>query len=107
MWLLILASLLLISLAPVDSRVTTVRIYCSTPNGEVLYLTEEIPHGTTSYTIKDVHGGMTPLKSFNVYGAPNGHIIREAHGYMFIAQDNILWYSEPFALSGGSPIQTS
>lgn len=80
----------------VDSRVTTVRIYCSTPNGEVLYLTEEIPHGTTSWTIKDVHGGMTPLKSFNVYGAPNGHIIRQAHGYMFIAQDNILWYSEPF-----------
>lgn len=80
-----------------DSRVDRVRIYCSTPNGEVLYLVEEIPHGTTSWTIKDVHGGITPLKSFNVYAAPNGHIIRQAHGYMFIAQDNILWYSEPFA----------
>lgn len=79
-----------------DSRVDRVRIYCSTPNGEVLYLVEEIPHGTGSYTIADIHGGITPLKSFNVYRAPNGHIIREAHGYMFIAQDNILWYSEPF-----------
>lgn len=79
-----------------DSRVSTVRIYCSTPNGEVLYLVEEIAHGTTTYTIQDVHGGITPLKSFNVYGAPSGQIIRQAHGYMFIAQDNILWYSEPY-----------
>lgn len=80
-----------------DSRVDRVRIYCSTPNGEVLYLVEEIPHGTSSYTIQDVHGAITPLKSFNVYQAPNGHIIREGHGYLFIAQDNILWYSEPYA----------
>lgn len=80
-----------------DSRVVTTRIYCSTPNGEVLYLVEEIPHGTTSWSIADVHAATTPLKSFNVYPAPTGHIIRESHGYMFIAQDNILWYSEPFA----------
>lgn len=80
-----------------DPRVDRIRIYCSTPNGEVLYLVEEIPHGSSSHLIFDVHGGITPLKSFNVYRAPNGHIIREAHGYMLIAQDNILWYSEPFA----------
>ncbi|MBT8449657.1 MAG: hypothetical protein KJO69_08200, partial [Gammaproteobacteria bacterium] len=78
-----------------DSRVNRVRIYCSTPNGEVLYLIHEIDHGITSSTIQDVHGAITPLKSFNVYPAPNGQIIREGHGYMFIAQDNILWYSEP------------
>lgn len=81
----------------VDPRVTQVRIYCSTPNGEILYYVESIPVGTSSWTIADVHGGMTPLKSFNVYAAPKGQIIRQAHGYMYIAQDNILWYSEPFA----------
>lgn len=79
-----------------DSRVTDVRIYCSTPNGEILYLQDSITNGTTTYDIDGVTG-VTPLKSFNVHPAPNGHIIREAHGYMFIAQENILWYSDPFS----------
>lgn len=86
-----------------DSRIVSIRIYCSTPNGEVLYLVETIPNGTTSWRIADVHGATTPLKSFNVYPAPNGHIIRYAHGRMFIAQDNILWYSDPFAYEWWRP----
>ena len=80
-----------------DSRVNRVRVYCSTPNGEVLYLIAELANGTSSYTITDVSQGVTPLKSFNVYQAPKGQIIRYAHGRMWIAQDNILWFSEPFS----------
>jgi len=86
-----------------DSSVDRVRVYCSTPNGEVLYLVDELPHPVASFTIFAVHGGMTPLKSFNVYQAPNGHLIRYAHGRMLIAQDNILWYSEPFAYEWWKP----
>ncbi len=80
-----------------DSTVDRVRIYCSTPNGEILYLQGEITNGTSTYTIGDTYSYVTPLKSFNVYPAPTGHIIRYAHGRLWIAQDNILWYSEPFA----------
>ena len=80
-----------------DSRVNSVRVYSSTPNGEVLYLVGEIPNGTSSYTIRDVSGAVTPLKSFNVYQAPNGQILRFAHTRMWIAQDNILWFSEPYS----------
>lgn len=86
-----------------DSRVTKIRVYCSTPNGEILYLVDTISHGTSSWIIKDVHGAITPLRSFNVYPAPNGHILKYAHGYMFIAQDNILWYSEPYAVEWWKP----
>lgn len=89
-----------------DSRVTHVRIYCTTPNGEVLYLVETVPHGTVNWSIADVHGAITPLKTFNVYQAPNGHIIRYGHGRLFIAQDNILWYSEPYAFDWWKPHQS-
>lgn len=80
-----------------DSSVKSVRIYCSTPDGEVLYLQGEVVNGTSTYTIGDAVSKVTPLKSFNVYPAPTGQIIRYAHGRIWIAQDNILWYSEPFA----------
>lgn len=80
-----------------DTRVNRIRIYASTPNGEVLYLIQELPSSTNSFTLDDVSNAITPLKSFNVHRAPNGHIIREAHGHLFIAQDNILWYNEPFS----------
>lgn len=86
-----------------DSTVNRIRIYCSSPNGEILYLVDELPHGTSSFTIMDVYGGITPLRSFNVYSAPHGHIIREAHARMWIAQDSILWYSEPFSYEWWKP----
>ncbi len=86
-----------------DATVDRVRVYCSTPNGEMLYLVEELPHPTSTFTIFNVHDGMTPLQSFNVFEAPRGHIIRYAHGRVLIAEDNILWYSEPFAYEWWKP----
>lgn len=89
--------------ASTDSTVEKIRVYCSTPNGEILYLVEELPHPTSSFTIFDMYGAITPLKSFNVYTAPNGHIIRYAHGRLLVAQDDVLWYSEPFAYEWWKP----
>lgn len=80
-----------------DSNITGVRIYCTTPNGEVLYLQDTVANGITSYTITGVRESVTPLKSFNIFKAPSGQILRHAHGRMWIAKDNILHYSEPFA----------
>ncbi len=86
-----------------DSTVDRVRIYCSTPNGMVLYLVDTIAHGVSSFKIADVIGGVTPLQSFNVYDAPYGQIIRLAHGRLWIAQDDILWYSEPYSYEWWKP----
>jgi len=32
-----------------------------------------------------------------MYPAPRGHIVRYAHSRMFVASDNILWFSSPFS----------
>jgi len=67
-----------------ESTITKIRIYCSTPNGQTLYLVGEIPNSDGSFTIGDVHTtGVTPLKSFNMYPAPKGDIIRYFKGRSF------------------------
>ena len=80
-----------------DSNVDRIRVYASTPNGEVLYLADEIPNGTSTHYLGDVWGAVQPLLSFNMYPAPRGHIVKYAHGRTWIAADNILWYSSAFS----------
>ena len=94
------SAIVLNNIQPSDSHeIIGVRIYCSTPNGEVQYLLGQIPVNTTTYTITSVHSeGVTPLKSFNMYPAPNGEIVRYFKGRMWIADGNLLWYSSPFSL---------
>lgn len=83
-----------------ENNITKIRIYCSTPNGETLYLVGEIPNSDGSFSIGDVHTtGVTPLKSFNMYPAPKGDIIRYYRGRMWIADDKVLWYSSPFSFN--------
>lgn len=83
-----------------ESTITKIRIYCSTPNGQTLYLVGEIPNSDGSFTIGDVHTtGVTPLKSFNMYPAPKGDIIRYFKGRMWIADGNVLWYSSPYSFN--------
>lgn len=79
-----------------DPLVDRIRIYCSTPDGETLYLVDEVFNGSSTYTIVDVTSAMLPLQRFNYKPAPAGQIVRFAHQRAFIAQDNILWYSEPY-----------
>jgi len=80
-----------------DPRVTHVNIYCSTPNGEVLYFIGRVVNGISSTTITSIRHGVLPLKSFNVFPAPTGHIIRYAHSRLWIAQGSTLWYSDPLS----------
>lgn len=80
-----------------DSTVDKVNIYVSTPDGEVLYLDRDYPNGTSSITITSVTNGVLPLPSFNMSPPPKGQIVREAHGRAFVAQDNVLWFSEPYS----------
>jgi hypothetical protein len=94
------SSIVLTDIKPsTDSEIQSIRIYCSTPNGETQYLLGQVPVNTTTYTITSVHSeGVTPLKSFNMFPAPKGDIIRYFKGRLWIAQGNVLWYSSPFSL---------
>lgn len=80
-----------------DPLVTHVRIYTSTPDGEVLYLLTEVANGTTTYTIQNVSSAVVPLLSFNRKPAPAGHLAVFAHNRAFIAQDNVLYFSDPYS----------
>lgn len=40
-----------------------------------------------------------PLDTRMYYPPPIGHLLMAAHGRMHVAQDNIIWYSEPLAYS--------
>src|SRR5690606_18535746 len=66
-----------------------------TQNGSELYY-----HGTGSfgstYVISDQSGLINPLRTFNLYPPPFGSIIKFYKGRLYIAQANVLWYSEPF-----------
>ena len=82
--------------ASTQEGIEYINIYCSMPNGNILYLVRTVLHTTTDATISSVHSeGVTPLKSFNMSPAPKGEIIEYYRGRLYIAQDNVLWYSSP------------
>jgi hypothetical protein len=70
------------------------RVYCSTPDGTVLYYIGRAELNST-FTISDI-STKRPFRLFNVDEPPTGHLIAYYNGRLYIAQDNILWYSEPF-----------
>lgn len=78
-----------------DGSIISVRIYCSTLNGNTLYYSGSSLLGTV-YTITDSYNLTNPLRTFNLDKAPLGHIVKYYKGRLYVAQDNILWYSEPF-----------
>lgn len=78
-----------------DPSVSFARVYCSTQNGTELFFSGVGFLGGT-YIFSNITSLSTPLRLFNIDSAPKGHIVRYYKGRLFIAQDNILWYSEPF-----------
>jgi len=81
--------------ASTNSEVTTINIYITQTNGNDFYRVGEIANGTTSTTVSSMFGDR-PLSTFNLYDAPRGSIVKWAHGRMYVAQDNIVWWSEPY-----------
>jgi hypothetical protein len=78
-----------------DSSIQFARVYCSTQNGKVLFYSGIcLPNST--YTISNTSSLSNPLRVFNLDKAPLGHSVNYHNGRLFIAQDNVLWYSEKF-----------
>jgi hypothetical protein len=71
------------------------RVYCSTQNGNTLYLSQ-VGVLNSSVTISSQSNLVSPLRFFGLDTAPLGHIVKYYRGRIYVAQDNILWYSEPF-----------
>ena len=91
-------SAILASLIPTtttDSTVSKVRIYCTTPNGETLYLVKEVTLGTASHIITDASLATLPLKTQFISQAPEGELLALYNGRVYMAKGGTLWYSEP------------
>ncbi len=80
--------------SPQESNVTHIGIYVGMMNSEETYFVDRIPLAQTSYTITSYFNGARPLSSFGMYPAPRGHITRYLNGRIYVASENIVWYSE-------------
>ena len=78
-----------------DARVVSARIYCSTQNGiELFFAAESVPGDSATITSAALFSN--PLTMFNLYPAPTGGIIRYFKARMYVARDNVVWYSEAY-----------
>lgn len=80
---------------PVDSAIVGINVYATAQSGSQLVLVRSVPVGTGSVVINDVFG-LVALKTIGVHPAPKGHLVRYAHSRMWIAENDIVWFSEPF-----------
>ena len=79
-----------------DSTVNRIRLYCSSKDGETLYFIKDLYHGTTSTTINSLRENMNSSMLFNLSPPPNGHLISYFNDRVYIASEEILYYSNPF-----------
>jgi hypothetical protein len=79
---------------PVSNEVEVIRIYVSAPNGDKLYYAATIPVGMTSAEVDVVHMGRMLTTQF-CQPMPPGHILRYYNGRLYVASDNLIFYSDP------------
>jgi hypothetical protein len=80
-----------------DPGVDVVRLYITTTDGSVFYLLGWIGNGTTSATYRD-NGANLNLRLTTQFLSPPpaGHILEFYNGRLYVAKDNLLYYSEPY-----------
>jgi hypothetical protein len=82
-----------------DPDVVSKGVYLSTPNGEVMYLALVLSNDTLSaYYQNDTSELNTPLMNQFMGPPPAGQLIAYYHGRLFVAVDDTLYFSEPYAL---------
>lgn len=82
-----------------DPGVVGKAIYLSTANGDVLYRALTLANAATSVTYaNDGTDLQSPLDTQFLQDAPASHIIAYYRGLLYVAVENLLFYSEPFGL---------
>lgn len=84
---------------PTDARVTHVRIYVTGVDGDVFFHHMDLPVGVTSYTIRGPFGDGQALRSQFHVPPPAGQLLEQYYNTIFIAVDNLLWYTVPFVFN--------
>lgn len=79
---------------PSNSEIVYARVYCSTQNGNTLYYSGTTTLNST-YIISDTFNLSSPLITFNLDRPPLGSIIKYYKGRIYIASNNVLYFTEP------------
>jgi len=80
---------------PQNLDYSSINVYATPPNGVTLYKQANIPMGTTSGTLSFLIEGDELLTQFGDV-APSGQYIDYYNGRLWIADGNVLWFSEPW-----------
>lgn len=87
-----------------DPRVVEVVVYCSNANGAQLYEAGRYAHGTATAVIAgDQNALQRPLLTQFMGPAPAGQLTFYYRGRMYVARDNLLFFSSAFGLELFSP----
>lgn len=72
------------------------KVYCSTQDGNELYFAQISLLGSV-VTITSQDSLINPIQVFGLDAAPKGHLVAYYRGRIYVAVDNILFYSQAFA----------
>lgn len=76
--------------------VTHYNIYCTTANGAVFYLSSAVATGATYYEINTLPSTGHALRTQFMDMMPAGTHLCQHGGRLFVAKDNVLYFSQPF-----------
>ena len=80
-----------------DDDVASIDVYVSSANGEALYPYVRLENKNQNYTVLvegATNSGLS-LATIGLINAPSGDIIDYYNGRIYVANGNIVWYSEP------------
>jgi len=80
---------------PISPLITSVAVYLTAQNGDVLYLSTIAPAGTTSIDVVTTPQPKRVLRTQNLSPMPPGGVLAHRNGVVFSASGNVVWYSEP------------
>ena len=81
-----------------DPSVNAVNIYLTTRDADTFYLAGQEANGTTEFMYMGDGSDLTlALRTKGLSPVPKGHILEFYNGRIYIARDNIIHYSEPYA----------
>jgi hypothetical protein len=80
-----------------DPLVVTKNVYVSDWNGEVPYLIAVLDNTETTASISALPAGRTlAVRTLRMRPMPAGRVIGQYRGRLYVAENNYLWYSQPY-----------
>lgn len=77
-----------------DTRVAAIRVYMTFPAGETFFLAATVLPDVSTVTVTDNYLGSIQPQTRGKIAPPHGHLLCEHNGRIFIAKDNVVYFSD-------------